>query len=62
MVYVCRNPKDSAVSFYHFQRLRLADMEEDFDAFADLFKSGTLVYGSYWHHLKVRIISVFEGF
>ena len=53
VVYVCRNPKDTCVSYYHHCRLFADEHPEDFEHFADMFMSGNIFYGSYWSHLKV---------
>ncbi|MFQ6659075.1 hypothetical protein Gotur_028103, partial [Gossypium turneri] len=54
IVYICRNPKDSFVSFYHFiaRRLAFKDMkplalEEAFE----LYCGGVSSYGPYWDHV-----------
>ncbi len=52
-MYVCRNPKDMAYSFYKFCQLRTPEIVAEFEDFVPLVKAGTLIYGSYWHHLKV---------
>ncbi len=53
MVYVCRNPKDACVSFHKFCQIRTPEFTGDFTGFAPLFKKGTMIYGSYWYHLRV---------
>lgn len=54
VVYVCRNPKDCCVSFYHHTKLFDAhyDFQGTFEDFANMFLQGTSEYGSYWYHLK----------
>ncbi|TYI44643.1 hypothetical protein ES332_A01G251500v1 [Gossypium tomentosum] len=54
IVYICRNPKDSFVSFYHFIARRLASkdmkplaLEEAFE----LYCQGVSNYGPYWDHV-----------
>ncbi len=49
-VVVClRNPKDTAVSFYHHVTLlKSHGFSGDFKAFFDLFMDGLVMYGSYW--------------
>ena len=52
VVYVARNPKDCAVSFYH-HNLTMAGhgYVGSFEQFMEFFKEGLHVYGSYWHHV-----------
>jgi len=50
VVYVARNPKDVAVSYYHHYIL-LHGWECDFEEFHKQFKEDLLCYGSYWHHI-----------
>jgi hydroxyjasmonate sulfotransferase len=48
VVYVCRDPKDMTVSFWHFLRRRQPDL-----SFADTFESicdGTAMVGPVWDH------------
>ena len=52
VVYVCRNPKDTIVSFFKMHEIVTPEMGDDFGAFADLVMEGNIVYGSYWEHLK----------
>ncbi|KAL4385596.1 hypothetical protein GQ457_15G006550 [Hibiscus cannabinus] len=54
IVYICRNPKDSFVSLYHFntailtsQNLQPLDLDEAFDMFCE----GVSIYGPYWDHV-----------
>ena len=54
VVYVCRNPKDTCASYFHHCQDPSYGQLDDFEKFADCFKKGTLLYGDYWHHLKVR--------
>lgn len=52
IIYVMRNPKDTAVSWYHFQRMNtLYGFTGDFDAFFELFLRGDVAYGCYWHNV-----------
>ena len=52
VVYVCRNPRDTAVSYYHHNILIPGhNYKGDWPQFRQFFKEGLLVYGSYWHHL-----------
>ena len=55
VIYVCRNPKDTCVSFfYHITDALQATYEYkgDFDQFIDCFMDGKIEYGSYFDHLK----------
>ncbi len=54
VVCVSRNVKDAAVSYYMKSR---GELQGSFADFIDLFKDGTLTYGNYWTHLKVRASS-----
>ena len=51
-IYLMRNPKDVAVSWYHFQRMnQLYAFTGSFDDFFDHFLEGEVAYGSYWHNV-----------
>uniref|UniRef100_A0A8C5SY70 Sulfotransferase n=1 Tax=Malurus cyaneus samueli TaxID=2593467 RepID=A0A8C5SY70_9PASS len=55
VIYVARNPKDVAVSFYHFHRLaKFLPDPSSFDAFLTQFLEGTgeVHYGSWFDHVK----------
>ena len=55
VIYVCRNPKDCCVSFYHHVSdifKTLYEYNGTFDEFVQLFMDGKLEQGSYFHHLK----------
>ncbi|NXS58823.1 ST2B1 Sulfotransferase, partial [Brachypteracias leptosomus] len=53
VIYVARNPKDVAVSFYHFHRLaKFLPDPGSFDAFLTQFLEGTVHYGSWFDHIK----------
>ena len=53
VVYVCRNPKDAIVSFYHMHKLIAPEMgDAPFGDFVDLVKDGDVIYGGYWEHLR----------
>ena len=54
VVYVCRNPKDACVSYFHHTRLFFPDHDVNFETFEDMFMKGRLDYGDYWFHLKVK--------
>ena len=52
IIYLMRNPKDTVVSWYHFQRMNtLYGFTGDFDAFFELFLRGDVAYGCYWHNV-----------
>ena len=53
VIYVCRNPKDTCVSYFHHTALLFPDFKETFEHFETMFMQGKLEYGSYWYHLKV---------
>ena len=52
VVYVCRNPKDTCVSYFHHCENDAYGRLEDFEKFAGFFRRGLLCFGDYWHHLK----------
>lgn len=55
VIYVCRNPLDVCVSFFHHSQLLLHEVmkaDRGFAEFAQRFRSGEYKYGSYWSHLK----------
>ncbi|KAJ6648392.1 Luciferin sulfotransferase [Pseudolycoriella hygida] len=51
IVYVAREPKDAAISFYHhyYNLYRYRGSKENF---LDLFLSGLVEHGSYWDHIE----------
>ena len=52
VVYVARNPRDTAVSYYHHNLLVPGhNYTGDWDQFRQFFKEGLQVFGSYWSHL-----------
>jgi hypothetical protein len=52
IVYLMRNPKDTVVSWYHFQRMnKLYEFRGSFDEFFELFLKHDTPYGSYWHNV-----------
>ncbi|RXG73692.1 Sulfotransferase 1C4 [Armadillidium vulgare] len=53
VIYVARNPKDVAASYYHHSRLiRAHDFEGTMSQFVDHFVNDTLLWSPYWKHLK----------
>ena len=54
VVYVCRNPKDAMVSWYHHTNLMKDSFgyKGSFDQMAEMFMGGHTLYGSYWTMLK----------
>ena len=54
-VYVCRNPKDCCVSYYHHEKMGEGSfgLSGSMEQFSDLFLKGELGYGSIITHLKV---------
>ena len=52
IIYLLRNPKDTAVSWYHFQRMNsLYGFTGSFDDFFELFLKGNVAYGCYMHNV-----------
>jgi len=53
VIYVCRNPKDCCVSYYHHSLLMENNyLKNGFGEFAKRFMKGHIEYGRYWTHLK----------
>ncbi|XP_070617875.1 sulfotransferase 2B1-like [Erythrolamprus reginae] len=53
VIYVARNPKDVAVSYYHFQRMaKFFPDPASFEDFLQDFMAGTVHYGSWFEHVK----------
>ena len=53
MVYVARNPKDVAVSYYHHNiNLPNHGYIGSFEQFLTFFEQGLHLYGDYWTHVK----------
>ncbi|KAJ6218099.1 hypothetical protein RDWZM_009256 [Blomia tropicalis] len=53
IIYVVRNPKDNAVSYYHHHRMStfLGNYSGSWSNFAQLFIKGHLVYGDWFDHV-----------
>ncbi|XP_065214235.1 sulfotransferase 1B1-like [Planococcus citri] len=51
IIYVCRNPKDICVSYYHYCKL-IHDFHGTFDDFCGLFLDGKTPVGSIWNHAR----------
>ena len=49
-IYVARNPKDVAVSFYHHDRSKMG-YEGSWDEFFTLYIAGKVTYGSFFDHV-----------
>ncbi|XP_056268940.1 sulfotransferase family 5A, member 1 [Pseudoliparis swirei] len=53
VIYVSRNPKDVAVSFYHFHKIaKFLPEAGSFPQFLNRFLEGTLHYGCWFDHIK----------
>lgn len=53
VIYVARNPKDVAVSFYHLNRAyRTQGYIGDFTQFWKYFQKGLVAWSPYWEHIK----------
>lgn len=53
VVYVARNPKDVAVSWYNFQKnLKHVKFQGTFEDFCEYFMKDLVIYNPYWTHLK----------
>ncbi|XP_075045159.1 sulfotransferase 2B1-like [Mixophyes fleayi] len=53
VVYIARNPKDVAVSFYYFHKMaKFLPESGTFPEFLDLFLKGKVYYGSWFDHVK----------
>ncbi|XP_072179576.1 sulfotransferase 1A1-like [Diadema setosum] len=52
VIYVARNPKDTAVSYYHFcQYIKAMPKYESFDQFMEEFLAGRVPGGDYFDHI-----------
>ncbi|XP_040284838.1 amine sulfotransferase-like isoform X1 [Bufo bufo] len=53
IIYVCRNPKDVLVSYYHFFKMNpRLKYEINWETFFNLFISGRVFIGSWFDHVK----------
>ncbi|OCT82349.1 sulfotransferase 2B1 [Xenopus laevis] len=53
VIYVARNPKDVAVSYYFFHKMaRFLPNPQPFPEFLDQFLEGKVYYGSWFEHVK----------
>ena len=53
VVYVARNPKDAAVSFYHHNmNVPCQGFIGSFEEFISFYEEGLLTFGSYWNHVQ----------
>ncbi|OCT80324.1 amine sulfotransferase [Xenopus laevis] len=53
IIYVARNPKDTAVSFYHFLKVLVKIKEvNEWESFLDHYLSGKVIGGSWFDHVK----------
>ena len=52
-IYVARNPKDLAVSYYHHHRgfKQLHRVEAEWESFLEMFASGQIHFGDYFDHV-----------
>uniref|UniRef100_A0A8C5WWP5 Sulfotransferase n=1 Tax=Laticauda laticaudata TaxID=8630 RepID=A0A8C5WWP5_LATLA len=52
ILVLLRNPKDTAVSFFHFSKgIRLISDQETWDEYFEAFITGKVVYGSYFDYI-----------
>ncbi|XP_026687027.1 sulfotransferase 4A1 isoform X2 [Diaphorina citri] len=53
VIYVARNPKDVAVSYFNLYKLfRTLDFTGDFDTFWNYFQNDLVGWAPYWNHVK----------
>ncbi|KAJ8370892.1 hypothetical protein SKAU_G00109200 [Synaphobranchus kaupii] len=53
IVYVARNAKDNAVSYFHFDRMNNGQPESgDWPSFLQRFQEGKMAWGSWYDHVK----------
>ncbi|NXP07045.1 ST6B1 Sulfotransferase, partial [Thinocorus orbignyianus] len=51
ILVLVRNPKDTAVSYYHFYNMPLLPSFASWDEYFATFMSGKVTWGSYFDHL-----------
>ncbi|CRL03234.1 CLUMA_CG016264, isoform A [Clunio marinus] len=51
VVYVARNPKDVAVSYFHFEKNPIFAYNGDFETYSDFFMNDQVIYAPYWKHV-----------
>ena len=53
VIYVARNPKDVAISFYNFHKfIKTLNFVGDFKTFWNFFKQNLIIWSPYWNHVK----------
>jgi len=52
VVYVARNPRDSAISFFHHMKIMPHGYIDSLENFLEQFMKGILLYGDYWSHVQ----------
>lgn len=53
IIYVARNAKDTAVSYFHFDRMNMAQPEPgDWSSYLQRFMEGKMVFGSWYEHVR----------
>ncbi|XP_006011256.2 sulfotransferase 1B1-like [Latimeria chalumnae] len=53
LIYVARNPKDSMVSYYHFDRMNLLKTApESWEGYFQDFMQGNVTFGSWYDHVR----------
>lgn len=63
VIWVARNVKDSAVSFYNHEQLlpNHGLKPESFEQWCSLYMKGQTLFGNYWSHLKVFPILIYSN-
>ncbi|XP_028290078.1 cytosolic sulfotransferase 3-like isoform X1 [Gouania willdenowi] len=53
IIYVARNPKDTVVSYFHFERMAMNLPEPgDWSSYVQRFMQGKVVFGSWYEHVN----------
>lgn len=62
VIYILRNPKDQAVSYYHFHHtaMYLGSKEWPFDQFIQFYLKGIMCYGSWFDHVAGWLTAAIE--